>query len=477
MINQRTRANLEYRGRGAYRGLRGAPRGYRGASRGNTRGGQRGFRDSCRGEDPSFTMSHGSHTYEVQQDTFIPSKDSEIRMYKVSLCKWITEGKECHKSDKCTYAHTEEEQRKPHDPILLSRKEEIEELYANKEIKENNREKGKKKIDKSEDTLRTFLYDRHRDLEGKYNAVCAQLRNIDNAWERKLEEAEDDFRNKENELKRVSFNKEQTIRSLKIHIKSLETRNSQLESDSAYRRLQNLTAKHKELINKLYYLEAKLDRYQSHCENLCQTTRDSQRRYDILKSSNSIKSDKFLYAPSKNYKELLCDFIAKVDSAFECPLSCDKLRDPVILPSGHTINSDFYEKLIKSKARDPYNKSYRLTHAIVNRLAIQIQEIMDYVKIKKTNLEEQNRCSNIGLQVDLNANQEENPENNTEADFEENKSLMKNFKELEKIDEKELIQEQSDFDEKTGIKISTNIPRFISKKFPIEYSSSKIPKL
>ena len=70
---------------------RGAPRGGpRGGSRGGPRGAPRGFRGAPRG-----SMNYHGESYQFKPSTFIPSKDSEMRMYKVSLCKWIKEGKDC----------------------------------------------------------------------------------------------------------------------------------------------------------------------------------------------------------------------------------------------------------------------------------------------------------------------------------------------------------------------------------------------
>ena len=60
---------------------------------------------------------------------------------------------------------------------------------------------------------------------------------------------------------------------------------------------------------------------------------------------------------------------------FECPLSLDRLKNPIILPSGFTIEEEYFDRLVDSK--DPYNKEFIVKHKTQNRFARQVKEIVE----------------------------------------------------------------------------------------------------
>ena len=55
-------------------------------------------------------------------------------------------------------------------------------------------------------------------------------------------------------------------------------------------------------------------------------------------------------------------------------MSLDRLKNPIILPSGYTINEDFFDKLVDSK--DPFNKDFVVKHKIHNRFVNEVKEIV-----------------------------------------------------------------------------------------------------
>jgi hypothetical protein len=84
----------------------------------------------------------------------------------------------------------------------------------------------------------------------------------------------------------------------------------------------------------------------------------------------------------------VCNFvIQKLESELYCPLSLDKLRTPVILPSGHTIEKQFLLRLIDDEKPDPYDKTKAVKDIIVNRFAVNIQSTMKYIINKLKELE------------------------------------------------------------------------------------------
>ena len=77
----------------------------------------------------------------------------------------------------------------------------------------------------------------------------------------------------------------------------------------------------------------------------------------------------------KGYNKKLFDLIFQLKQVFVCPLSLDCLSNPVILPSGVTINEEFFDKLINKK--DPYNNKLDVNYKIHNRFAAEVKEIVE----------------------------------------------------------------------------------------------------
>ena len=75
------------------------------------------------------------------------------------------------------------------------------------------------------------------------------------------------------------------------------------------------------------------------------------------------------------YKDNYFKLIFQLKDFLECPLSFDYLKNPIILPSGLTIDESYFDRLIDSK--DPYNKQLIVKQKIHNRFAIQVKEIVE----------------------------------------------------------------------------------------------------
>ena len=64
-----------------------------------------------------------------------------------------------------------------------------------------------------------------------------------------------------------------------------------------------------------------------------------------------------------------------LNDLFICPIQYTEMDNPMILPSGVTVDKDTISNL--GYNRDPYNWSFKARNAIPNRLASQIKEILD----------------------------------------------------------------------------------------------------
>ena len=97
------------------------------------------------------------------------------------------------------------------------------------------------------------------------------------------------------------------------------------------------------------------------------------------------------------YKDNYCDLIYQLKELFECPLSLDRLVDPVILPSGKTINESCFNQLVDS--RDPFNKEVIVKHKIHNRFANEVKEIIE--GSEKQMLEQQQSYQKLKARLDI----------------------------------------------------------------------------
>ena len=71
--------------------------------------------------------------------------------------------------------------------------------------------------------------------------------------------------------------------------------------------------------------------------------------------------------------ELLVD---KLKEMLICPLSGEWFTNPVVLPSGVTVEESTYDNLAKENRRDPFNPSLYLSDKIKNRLIINLIEVV-----------------------------------------------------------------------------------------------------
>ena len=96
---------------------------------------------------------------------------------------------------------------------------------------------------------------------------------------------------------------------------------------------------------------------------------------DIIEALNK-KLHKYLAVKSNvKYCEYYYSLLSHLKELYECPLSLDQLDNPTILPSGFTIEEDYFDKLMNCK--DPYNKNLIVKYKIFNRFAKDVKEIIN----------------------------------------------------------------------------------------------------
>ena len=136
-----------------------------------------------------------------------------------------------------------------------------------------------------------------------------------------------------------------------------------------------------------------------------ENTSEIQKWVSLIKNQNNVienywRSDQKCNSVRINdkYCEYYKSLISKLKELFQCPLSLDHLYNPMILPSGFTINESYLNRLINCK--DPYNMNLIVSNKIVNRFANDVKDIID--KSEKSVFEDeikmQNEISNLDIQ-------------------------------------------------------------------------------
>lgn len=78
----------------------------------------------------------------------------------------------------------------------------------------------------------------------------------------------------------------------------------------------------------------------------------------------------------KSYQKLL----SEIEDLLVCPISFQRIRTPVMLPSGKTIDESTFDKLAGAKKCDPFTRNPLKNRKLVNRFAMNLIEIVERSK-------------------------------------------------------------------------------------------------
>ena len=69
----------------------------------------------------------------------------------------------------------------------------------------------------------------------------------------------------------------------------------------------------------------------------------------------------------------------EISGLLKCPISLQLLKNPVILPSGHTVGESYFDKLLTSYACDPFSREPLYYNKTVNRFAQSLIDIIEKI--------------------------------------------------------------------------------------------------
>ena len=175
------------------------------------------------------------------------------------------------------------------------------------------------------------------------------------------------------------------ISELKRKIDKLNNKNDELKTAT-----DELKSKNDELKTVIDELKSKINEQSSLLNIKKIESIEYENKIDIFKLEIDYLKDK--YADQElNFNELICNqnhlelkwdiysemyssLIYKINNILDWPITLDRLVNPIILPSGVTIEEYCFDKLINKK--DPYDKNLIVKNKIYNRIAKNINEII-----------------------------------------------------------------------------------------------------
>ena len=192
-----------------------------------------------------------------------------------------------------------------------------------------------------------------------------------------------DMNNEQNLI--ITSQYQSKISSLKIELNCMVNEIFELK-----REIDKLNSKNDELKTVIDELKSKINEQSSLLNKKKIESIEYENKIDIFKLEIDYLKDK--YADQElNFNELLCNqnhlelkwdvysemyssLIYKINNILDWPITLDRLVNPIILPSGVTIEEYCFDKLINKK--DPYDKNLIVKNKIYNRIAKNINEII-----------------------------------------------------------------------------------------------------
>lgn len=146
----------------------------------------------------------------------------------------------------------------------------------------------------------------------------------------------------------------------------MRERNQFLKDKSAERaKLTKITKDNIELENKLEDSLAQIKDYE-------EIFKRHETKVQELKNEYMNRLKPNMNASNYDYKKLFLYLTEKIESLYDCPLSCEKLVNPTVLPSGVTVNEKFFNKLLKSNSMDPFDKKLGINNRKSEILILEI---------------------------------------------------------------------------------------------------------
>mmetsp|Transcript_17153 Transcript_17153/g.15135 ORF Transcript_17153/g.15135 Transcript_17153/m.15135 type:complete len:136 (+) Transcript_17153:810-1217(+) len=91
---------------------------------------------------------------------------------------------------------------------------------------------------------------------------------------------------------------------------------------------------------------------------------------------------KNLSTSETKYQDLFKYTFDSISTLIECPLTLEKLKDPAVLESGHTIDSKFMKRLVDSNKPDPFDRSKTCNKVVTNFVAKDLCGLIKKIEAK-----------------------------------------------------------------------------------------------
>ena len=271
---------------------------------------------------------------------FHPRNGSEIARYKTAMCRFRESRGYWNKGEKCKFAHSQSEKRRYSDAIPKWVKKLYSDCDSDSDL-DSDSDSGHEEI-KYNSSRRSGLSN-----QGRSSNILNMLRDskggMNSLYKEKLDE--------------------KSAECLRLLSDNLD--------------LKKMMAKYKNEYNmKINKMKAERDKF----EEIARKNWDAHRK---LHQKTIDRKEQSAWAGPSEYEKLFSSTLEKFENMLKWPISLDTLEEPMILPSGNTVNKSVMETLIQNYKTDPYDREKRCTQLVSNRFASETAEIINEAQKEK----------------------------------------------------------------------------------------------
>ena len=320
---------------------------------------------------------------------FIPPKGSEIARHKTALCKRLKDKNGCRFGSECKFAHSNSEIRKYGDPIHISVKQMYQHDYGEFDEKWENEpnfeEKKKPKKPKPVQVFEHFdlcdeetndnqvIYSETKSKKQEYHMEISRLKD-------EIIQLNEDHKMKMKDKDNIHKGKEKSLRSEFIF------NQSKLKEENKY--LSELNA---ELIGQKEDTQNQLEDYKKELTIHQDLQATNQIKLKEIQSEYFNTQEERIQAPDVLFQDLLKMTLKKMEGLLQCPINMEKIKNPVVLPSGITVDKEVMDRLIDKKHPDPFDRTKKWYKILVNRFVYDFIETLQNAKNNRDILNKKGR--------------------------------------------------------------------------------------
>ena len=334
---------------------------------------------------------------------FYPAMFTDISKYKCAMCKSVSMNYKCNMGKSCKFAHNQEERRTLNDPVAV----EVKKLYD--DSGNYGGYKGYDKYDKPEHKKFKQLYPKKKKVydqtfenkfevaeedegdeeynedykyedydypdhvyddyvsnnkrqDSKMPTVNALIKKSSSNLSKKSDDA---AKNPKSLNKKDTFDKSQTQSTSGYFPKFLnDTQEVSEDASQTQQKIISSLKSHCQVYEsreisfkeKIKLLEDEVFSLSEQLDLKVQETDKYKAKVKKVQDGELQDAVKNLNGSDKKYQKLYISIVTKLKNLLECPITLEVITDPLVLPSGITIDESAMQELVKGNRKHPFSK-------------------------------------------------------------------------------------------------------------------------